>query len=106
MKKILLLKGKHRTITKYHRLLGYTNLNRETLIDCMLYMKMFIPVKEYKHFINEIINEFDTLKKRIHNNAFIKVCKDFGLDTRKNYVICLTELKNNSHIINYANLFN
>jgi abortive infection bacteriophage resistance protein len=91
-----------RTITKYHDLMGYNNIARENLLDVIIYMKMFIPGKEYKHLINEVINEFDTLKKRIHNNAFIKICKSVGLDTSRNYKISLAELKNNSHNINYS----
>ena len=93
-----------RTITKYHRIYGYIKIEQETLLDVIIYMKLFIPGKEYKHFINEIVNEFDTLKKRIHNNAFIKVCSQAGLNTSKNYKDSLFELKSNSHVINYSSL--
>jgi len=93
-----------RTLTVYHKHFGYTSIQRETLIDVILYMKLFIPGKEYKHFINEIINEFDILKNKVHNNAFIKVCNSFGLDTSKNYKNSLFELSSHSHIINYSSL--
>lgn len=95
---------KKRTLTKYHRLFNYTNLQVEKLIDVILYMKMFIPGKEYKTFINEITNEFKTLKEHIHNNAFLKICSNIGLKTRVNYTAALDELRSNSHIINYYNM--
>lgn len=95
---------KRRIITKYHRLLKYNDIKRESLLDAILYMKMLIPGKEYRHLINEVGNELDTLKKAVHNNAFIKICHTIGLDTSKNYKISLSELKGHSHVINYVNL--
>ncbi len=93
-----------RTLTKYHKIFGYTKIQQEYLIDVLIYMKMFIPGKEYKHLINEIVNEFDNIKSRIHNNAFIKICRSCGLNTSKNYKLSLTLLKSNSHAINYSSL--
>ncbi|MGE4320056.1 MAG: Abi family protein [Acholeplasmataceae bacterium] len=91
-------------VTKYHKSFGYTKPHRETLFDALLYMKMLIPGKEYKHLINEIRNEFDTLKKNIHNNAFLKVCQNIGLDTSINHQEIINLLKSEPHIINYENL--
>ncbi|PKK95225.1 MAG: hypothetical protein CVV60_02335 [Tenericutes bacterium HGW-Tenericutes-5] len=93
-----------RTMTKYHYNYGYTKIERETLVDTLLYMKMFIPGSEYKHFINEIVNEFDTLKSSIHNNAFIKVCKSIGLDTTKNYKCSLRNFQTLPHKIDYISV--
>lgn len=97
-------KENKRTMTKYHYTLGYDKIERESLVDVILYMKMFIPGKEFQHLINEIVNEFDNLKDRIHNNAFIKVCRSFGLDTSTNYRHSLKELNAQSHKINYSSL--
>jgi abortive infection bacteriophage resistance protein len=93
-----------RSFTKYHKLLNYNSIKQERLIDVLLYMKMFIPGKEYKVLINEIINEFRNLKTHIHNNAFIKICSTIGLNSRMNYKDALEEIKSNSHVINYSAL--
>jgi len=93
---------KKRTLTQYHRTYGYTKVQQERLIDVLLYMKMFIPGKEYIHLVNEIITMFDQLKLKVHNNAFIKICSSFGLITSINYKTSLIQLKTPSHTINYS----
>lgn len=93
-----------RSFTKYHKIFGYNTIKQEKLIDVLLYLKMFIPGKEFKTLINEILNEFHTLKAHIHNNAFIKISSTIGLKTRVDYKNALEEIKSNSQIINYSAL--
>ncbi len=97
-------KDNNRVITKYHKTLTYDNIQQESLIDAILYMKMLIPGKEYVHLINEIGHELNNLKENIHNNAFLKICNNIGLDTSKNHKKALNDMKVPSHIINYVEL--
>lgn len=94
-----------RTLTIYHNQFGYGTITRESLVDTLLYMKMFIPGKEYTHFMNEIRNEFDVLKVKIHNNAFLNVLKSCGINTSRNYKQTFIDFQSNSHNINYSILF-
>lgn len=93
-----------RNITKYHKALGYKKREIEKFIDAVIYMKYFMPSKEYKAFIGELINEFTILKRKIHNNALMKVLKAMGIRTDMSCRNALESLKESPNLINYSTL--
>lgn len=85
-----------RILEKYFRLLGgsYARILDQRIFDLIVYLKYFLPGKEYKQFITELKNMLENLQLKIHPHAFEYVRGQMGIKSLDDLDILLSFPKN------------